>query len=529
MKKIYVVLPIVLAIALAFGFYLGSKQAFLPSFSQQKSKEKSVYDAQLKLIDVMNIIDNEYVDTVDKLKLVESTIEQMLTSLDPHSVYLPYEVSNREEEQLRGNFAGVGVKFMIISDTLTVTNVIKGGPSDKAGVKNGDRIIEIDGKNVASKAVTNDDVMGKLKGAFDSKVKLKIKRQNELIETTITRGIIPIYSVSASFMLKPTTGYIKLDRFSETSHEEFVLAANQLLAKGMKHLVFDLRGNGGGYLDIANQIADEFLEKNKLIVFTKNKTGEQDKLFSTSRGVLKNIKVSLLIDSESASASEIVAGALQDNDRGTIYGRRSFGKGLVQKPIMLRDSSTVRITIARYYTPTGRCIQKPYTDNYQDYMMELYDRDKNGELFHLDSSIYVDSLKYLTPAGKAVYGGGGITPDVFIPYDTSGYTLLYRKIAYSTIFSEFTLRYLDKNRNVLNKQSLNDFTKSFEVDAKTYNDFMVYVKSQEISFTPAESEASKNRIKQRLKQEVASGIWDDEGRIYVHSRNDNDIQIILGK
>lgn len=529
MRKIQVVLPIIIAIAVVCGFYLGSKQAYIPIFKKEKSDTEAAYNAQMKLLDVMNIINNEYVDTVDKVKLVEGTIEQMLTSLDPHSVYLPYEVSNREEEQLRGNFAGVGVKFMIISDTLTVTNVIKGGPSDRAGVKNGDRIIEIDGENVAKKTINNDDVMGKLKGPYDSQVKLKLKRGNEFVTTTITRGIIPIYSVTASFMIRPTVGYIKLERFSETSYEEFVLAADKLLNQGMKHLVFDLRTNGGGYLDIARSIADEFLTKDKLIVFTKDKFGDKDKLFSTSRGLLKNTEVSLLIDSESASASEIVAGAIQDNDRGTIYGRRSFGKGLVQKPIMLRDSSTVRITIARYYTPTGRCIQKPYTNNYEDYVMELYDRDKNGELFHLDSSIYVDSLKYLTPAGKAVYGGGGITPDVFIPYDTSGYTMLFRKIAYTRAFSEFTLHYLDKHRSELKKMSLNDFTKNFSISEKMYNDFLVYSKTKDISYTSAEFEASKSRIKQRLKEEIASGIWDDEGRIYVHSRNDNDVQVVLSE
>jgi carboxyl-terminal processing protease len=527
MKKIYVVLPILLAIAIAAGFYLGSKQAFTPTFKKEKSESQEVYNAQMKLIDIMNIINNEYVDTIDKVKLVEGTIMQMLKSLDPHSVYLPYEFSNREEEQLRGNFAGVGVKFMIISDTLTVTNVIKGGPSYRAGVKNGDRIIEIDGENVTKETITNDDVMGKLKGPFDSQVKLKLKRGDDFVDANITRGIIPIYSVSASFMLQPTVGYIKLERFSETSYDEFVLAADKLLNQGMKHLVFDLRGNGGGYLDIARGIADEFLEKDKLIVFTKDKFGEKDRLMSTRRGLLKNTKLSILIDSESASASEIVAGAIQDNDRGTIYGRRSFGKGLVQKPIMLRDSSTVRITIARYYTPTGRCIQKPYTDNYQDYVMELYDRDKNGELFHLDSSMYVDSLRFLTPEGKAVYGGGGITPDVFIPYDTSGYTMLFRKIAYSRAFSEFTLHYLDKHRDELKKQTLNDFTRSFNLSDKTYKEFLVYVKQKEITYTANEVITSKNRIKQRLKEDIASGIWDDEGRIYVHSRNDNDIQKTL--
>lgn len=527
MKKATIYFPIFFAIALAAGFYLGTKQNAVTPFLTENKDDEKTFNAQLKLMRVMDLINEQYVDSVNETQLVEQTIEQMLTSLDPHSVYLPHETNVIEEERLRGNFAGVGVKFMILKDTLTVTNVIKDGPSFRAGIKNGDRIVKIDNEEVASVSISNDKVMKLLKGPIDTEVAITVKRGKDILTKTVTRGLIPIYSVNASFMVQPSTGYIKLDRFSETSHQEFVYAAEDLLKKGMKHLIFDLRGNGGGYLDVAHRIADEFLEAGKMIVFTKDKVGDRDKYFSTRRGILKNTKVSILIDSESASASEIVAGAIQDNDRGNIYGRRSFGKGLVQSPIMLQDSSLVRITVARYYTPTGRCIQKPYNGKYHEYLMELYDRDQNGELFELDSSIYVDSLKYTTPGGKEVYGGGGITPDVFIPYDTTGFSDFYRGLSYSTVFSEFSIQYLDANRKKWASGSLNSFVKNFTVTDKLFQELLAYAKERNVKFTDSEAQHSKERIKDRLKAEIASNIWDDEGRYYVNSRFDTDIQTIL--
>ncbi len=527
MKKSIIYLPVFVGLALALGFYLGTRQQPIDGYVAPIDNKEETYNAQLKLMRVLDLVSNQYVDSVDETKLVEKTIGQMLTSLDPHSVYLPYEANEREEEQLRGNFAGVGVKFMVLNDTLTVTNVIDGGPSAKAGVKNGDRIIEIDGENVASVNITTDKIMSLLKGEIRTDVILTIYRKGKTVKKKVTRGTIPIYSVTAAFMLRKNTGYIRLERFSETSYDEFKYAAQRLLQKGMKHLVFDLRGNGGGYLDIAHKISDEFLQANKMIVFTKDKIGDRDKYYATKNGILKHIELSILIDSESASASEIVAGAIQDNDRGTIYGRRSFGKGLVQSPIMLMDSSLVRITVARYYTPTGRCIQKPYTGKYNEYMMELYDRDQNGELFELDSSMYVDSLKFLTPGGKAVYGGGGITPDVFIPYDTTGFSTFYRALSYSRIFSEYSIKYLDQNRSKWAKGSLNDFLKNFTVSEGLYSSFIAYAKSKDVKASPSEINHSKERIKQRLKESIASNIWDDEGRLYINTRYDKDVKAVL--
>lgn len=528
MNKTVSFIPLFVGIALAIGFYLGSRQKPIQTFTPNQSSETDkVYNAQMKFMRVVDLLKEEYVDTVDQTKMVEGAIEQMLTSLDPHSAYLPFEVNQREEEQLRGNFAGVGVKFMILKDTLTVTNVIKGGPSYLAGVQNGDRIIKIDTNDIASEVITNEDVMKQLKGPPGTTVNLTIKRGDKVVSHQVTRGTIPIYSVTGSFMLQPKVGYIKLSRFSETSYREFVFAAQKLLSKGMTHLVFDLRANGGGYLNIAHQIVDEFLEAGKMVVYTKDKVGTRDVYESSNRGILKNTKVSILIDSESASASEIVAGAIQDNDRGKIYGRRSFGKGLVQKPIMLQDSSLVRITVARYYTPTGRCIQKEYNGNYQDYMMELYDRDKNGELFALDSSYFVDSLKFTTPAGNVVYGGGGISPDVFIPYDTTGFSAYYRNLSYSRVFSEFAIQYLDVNRSKWSVSSLNYFVKNFKVTDKLFKSFIDYAESREIKPVAADINHSRERIKERLKESIASNIWDDEGRLYINAPVDSDVQGVL--
>ena len=529
MKNSTLLLPLFLGIALSLGFYLGNKN--ISPFSKNTTEKSTInYNSKYKIFQVMDAIKKDYVDSINEKELTDKTVQQLLSNLDPHSVYIPYQKYNREEEQLRGNFAGVGIKFIILKDTLFVTNVIKNGPSARAGLKNGDRIIKVDTTKIAGVNLGNETVMSLLKGKKHTPVNVTVKRKEKFINLKIIRGTIPIHSVTASFMVSEKTGYIKLVSFSENSFREFHFASKKLLEKGMTKLVFDLRGNGGGYLHIAEQIIDEFLPEGKLIVFTKGKDNVKEKTFSTSNGILKNIELSILIDSESASASEIVAGAVQDNDRGTIYGRRSFGKGLVQKPIQLADSSSFRITIARYYTPTGRCIQKHYKNgDHYNYMMELYDREKNGELFALDSSVFVDSLKFITPGGKAVYGGGGITPDIFIPYDTSGYTTLYRKIAYSRLISEYSIHYLDNNRAKLSSKSLNYFTKNFKVTDEIYSELLKMATTEKITFTKSEKIKSKKRISQRLKEEIASGIWDDEGRFYVNSKINRDLIKILNQ
>ena len=526
MKKITYLFPLFFAIALAVGFYLGKKNN--SPFLSQKKENNLEYSSQQKLYQVMDAIKNEFVDTISDKQLTDKTIRQLLSNLDPHSAYIPYKKNNREDEEMRGQFAGVGVKFIILNDSLFVTNVIANGPSFRAGIENGDIIIKIDTTLVAGVNLQNDEVMKLLKGVPKTEVKIELKRRGEILTKTIIRGLIPIKSVTASFMLTEDIGYIKLVRFSETSSEEFFYAARDLLRKGMKKMVFDLRGNGGGYLQIAEDIVDQFLEEGELMVYTLDRNGEGEKAIATKKGILKTVELAVLMDRESASASEIVAGAIQDNDRGTIYGRRSFGKGLVQKPIRLVDSSQMRITVARYYTPTGRCIQKPYKNGaHYDYMMELYDRDKNGELFALDSTVFVDSLKFTTPGGKVVYGGGGITPDVFIPYDTTGYSSFYRKVAYSRVITEFTINYLKTNRIRLTDKSLNHFLKKFVVTDRMYNDFIAFAKTRKVNGNPSDISKSKIRLSNRIKEEIASGIWDEEGREYVNSRNNNDLDVVL--
>ncbi len=529
MKKTILFFPLFLAIAVAIGFYLGQKNN-TPFFEKKEANSSIDYNSKRKLFQVLEVIKKEYVDTISDKELTDKTIEQLLANLDPHSVYMPYKKNNREEENLKGEFAGVGVKFIILHDTLFVTNVIDNGPAFKAGLKNGDMIVKIDTTEVAGVNLQNEEVMNLLKGIPNTKVIVSVKRGNEILSKTIKRGIIPIKSVTASFMLSDTVGYIKLVRFSETSAQEFFYASKKLLSQGMKKLVFDLRGNGGGYLQIAEQIVDEFLENGKLIVYTKEKDGKKNSAFSTANGILKDIELAVLIDSESASASEIVAGAIQDNDRGTIYGRRSFGKGLVQKPVLLADSSSIRITIARYYTPTGRSIQKPYQKgNHYDYMMELYDRDRNGELFEVDSTIFVDSLRYETEQGKIVYGGGGIMPDIFIPYDTSGYSSFYRKVAYSRVLTEFAIDYLKNNRKTLTAKGLEKYNEQFVINESLFSSFVAFAKKREITGNARDINTSKERIKQRLKEEIASGIWDEAGREYILSQTNNDLKVVLTK
>ena len=527
MKNNNYLIPLFIAVALALGFFLGKKNN--APFLQESNSGKINNNSKHKLFKVMEVIKNEYVDSVSEKDLTDKTIDQLLSNLDPHSVYIPYQKDNREADAMRGNFAGVGVKFIILNDTLYVTNVIENGPSAKAGLKNGDLVLKIDTTDVAGVGLKNEQVMKLLKGRPGTKVKGTNLRQNKIQTKTIKRGLIPIKSVTAAFMLKEDVGYIRLVRFGETSSEEFYYASQKLLKQGMKKLVFDLRGNGGGYLQIAEQIVDEFLEKGKTVVFTKEKGGQKNYTYSTSKGGLKNIELAVLIDSESASASEIVAGAIQDNDRGTIYGRRSFGKGLVQRQLTLPDSSSLRITIARYYTPTGRSIQKPYEKgNHYDYLMELYDRDRNGELFKVDSTLFVDSLKFTTPAGKLVYGGGGIMPDYFIPYDTAGYSSFYRKIAYSRVLTEFSMKYLSSHRRELSSKSMNHFLKNFTVTDKLFYEFIDFAEEKEITGNSRQIQTSKQRLLNRIKEEIASGIWDEEGREYINSRNNKDIKSVLG-
>lgn len=401
-----------------------------------------------KLNDVINYISNEYVDTVNSRALVESTIEDMLHQLDPHSSYIPGEDLQAMNEPLEGNFDGIGVEFHIQDDTIMVVSALAGGPSEQLGIQAGDRIIRVEGKNVGGIKITNTQVMQLLRGPSGTMVKVTILRRStgQTIDFTIKRGKIPIYSVDVGYMLNRETGYIKIGHFADKTYDEYLKAFADLKEKGMQNLILDLRGNPGGYLKTAIQIADEYLPDGKMIVYTEGRNRPKETFRATSRGFFEEGALVILIDEGSASASEIVSGAVQDWDRATIVGRRSFGKGLVQEQSEFPDGSAVRLTVARYYTPTGRSIQKPYTAGYEQYETELLSRYQHGELLSQDSIKFADSLRYTTPGGKIVYGGGGIMPDVFVPLDTAGISDYYSEANGKGLINQFAYDYLDLHR-----------------------------------------------------------------------------------
>ncbi len=430
--------------------------------------QENVQENQLKFGRLLRLIDGYYVDTVNVDKLTEKAIVSMLSELDPHSVYISKEEVKKMNEPLKGNFEGVGVTFNIFKDTLLVTSTIPGGPSEKVGLRSGDRIIEVDGENIAGTGLKNSDVFDLLRGKKGSEVEVKVLRRNvdEILDFKIVRDKIPIYSLDASYMLDESTGYIKLNKFSATTNDEFVDAINDLKQKNLKNLVLDLRGNGGGYLKTAIEIADQFLQDNRLVVYTDGTNEPQHEYDATSIGNFENGNLVVLVDESSASASEIVAGAIQDWDRGLIIGRRSYGKGLVQKPFFLTDGSMVRLTTAHYYTPSGRCIQKPYEEGIEDYRLDYQKRLSHGEMFSEDSIVFADSLKYKTLLNKrTVFGGGGIMPDIFVPMDTSSYYKYYNRLRRNNVVYNFALNYVDVHRDELkNKYPLfESFRNNFEI------------------------------------------------------------------
>ena len=443
-------LPIYFAVAVVLGIligvFFGGNSNGLVSFSKNQSQEQ-------KIKRLINFIEQDYVDDVNTEDLLDGAIRQMLGKLDPHSVYIPKENQQANIENMQGNFVGIGVQFRMIKDSIAVIQTIKGGPSVSAGIKAGDRILMANEDTLYGKNFRSGIVPKYLKGKPDTEVALQIYRKSKdsLFSVNITRGKVNIKSVDLAYMLNDSVGYIKLDRFARNTYREFKSSLNNLIDDGMTDLVIDLRGNGGGFIDIATRIIDEFLEDDKLMVFTKNNKDQVENYKATEIGSFEKGGIYVLIDENSASASEIVAGALQDNDKGTIIGRRSFGKGLVQIEMGLGDGSAVRLTTARYYTPTGRSIQKPYTKNGDtNYARDYQNRIANGELLSKDSIKVVDSLKFKTPKGKIVYGGGGIIPDVFVAIDTASYMSNF----YFNTINDFPFDYVDNNRAQLSELSL---------------------------------------------------------------------------
>lgn len=468
----------------------------------------------MKLQRALYAITNLYVDSTSENKLVEDAIVGMLEKLDPHSNYMDPEETKEMTEPLQGNFDGIGIQFNMLTDTLYVIQVIPGGPSEKVGLAAGDRIILVDDTLIAGVKMKNADIMKRLRGPKGTEVRIKVMRSNEpeLIEFKIIRGKIPVYSLDAAYMADKTTGYIKLNRFAASSTEEFREALSKLKAQGMKNLILDLQSNGGGYLNVAIDIADEFLNKDKLIVYTEGNKVPREEAKSTGRGDFEEGRLVVLVDEASASASEILSGAVQDWDRGVIVGRRTFGKGLVQKPIPLPDGSMIRLTVSRYYTPTGRSIQRPYEMGNQElYNHDLINRYNRGELMSADSIHFPDSMKYNTLETKRiVYGGGGIMPDVFIPIDTTRYTDYHRKVVATGLLNRYAMNYLDRHRSDMTEKysKFSQYKKNFIVTDEMLQDLLNLAKEEKIEFNEAEYNRSKNLIQLQIKALIARDLYD---------------------
>ena len=495
--------PIVIFGVLAFGVLLGGwldfpKQNFFLSKNNSKNKIN-------KLLDFIN---NEYVDSVNKDSIVNGAIDNILAQLDPHSVYIPPTEQASIAEDMRGDFVGIGVNFYMYKDSVAIIKPLENGPSEKAGIKSGDRILYADKTKLFGRKLPNDSLFSKLKGEEGSELNVIVyrKSENKKLKIKIKRGVIPIKSVDATLLLKNNTGYIKINRFAETTYAEFMSGLTRLKKNGAKSLVIDLRNNGGGYMDQAIAIADELLKDKQLIVFTKNKKGVIEKTFATKKGSFENGDLFVLIDENSASASEILAGAIQDNDRGIIVGRRSFGKGLVQREMDFSDGSAVRLTIARYYTPTGRSIQKTYSKGNEAYYQESESRYTNGELYDKDSIKNPKTLKYKTPKGKIVYGGGGIVPDVFVPleakYENENTTYLLQ----SGFVGQFVFEQLDKNRNTFEGLTFNQFITKFSATDFFFDAFQKFISKNGLDL---KLDKNKKLVKRNLEAEFARQLYNE--------------------
>jgi carboxyl-terminal processing protease len=481
-----------------------------------------------KIARAVNWIQSYYVDSVDAEKMVDHAIVDMLKELDPHSNYLTKEEVKEMNEPLQGNFEGIGVSFNILNDTIIVIKPLAGGPSEKAGVKAGDKIIMINAQNVAGTKITNDGVFDRLRGAEGSTVTISVKRQGEasLLDYKLTRGKIPIYSLEAAYMISNGVGYIKLNRFAATTSKEFQSAFENLKKQKANSLILDLSDNGGGYLEEATKIADFLLPANRLIVYTQGVNSKKTDYLSTSYGAFEKGNLVVVVDEGSASASEILAGAIQDWDRGILVGRRTFGKGLVQRPMWLPDQSMIRLTIARYYTPTGRCIQKPYTNGMEEYEKEILKRYQHGELIHSDSINFPDSLRFLTlTKNRSVYGGGGIMPDIFVPLDTTSYSDYYRQLLSKGILNKFILTYLDQNRRSLNKlyPDFKTYNANFVVSEEFLNQLIEFAKNEKLEPVEKDIQVSRAQIVMLLKAYLARDIWDSSEFYQVFNKDDNTI------
>ncbi len=523
-NKLIIYYPLMLAFMLVFGIYLGTffsddgSRSFLPTRNSSNAD---------KITQIISYIDREYVDTVAKNQMIEKAIASILEDLDPHSYYISAEEMAAYTEPLEGNFEGIGVEFLIQDDTVRVVAALDGGPSQELGIQAGDKIINDHNENIAGVGIKNDDVISRLKGEGGTKVKVDILRNSKLIPYEITRGTIPINSIATSQIIDNTIGYIKISRFARTTYDEFAQSAERLMGEGMNELVIDLRGNGGGYLTAAVQIAEEFLQKGQLIVYTEGKSSPKKSYFASKRGGYSDLPLAILIDEGSASASEILAGAIQDNDRGVIVGRRSFGKGLVQEHMSLPDNSALRLTVARYYTPSGRSIQKPYGENI-DYEADYENRFETGELVSADSIHFPDSLRYVTPGGRIVYGGGGIMPDIFVGLDTVGASEYLSIVSYRGILNQFGFDYADAHRKDLESfKGYQAFERDFDVDKNLLDSFVGYAEEKGVTPDTGGINLSKEVLKLRIKAYIARNIWGNDGFYAIMNDDDKVIREAL--
>lgn len=516
MKKMKYLAAAVICAAATFGI------------SAQYSRSNSASRQQQKLLMVENIVNNLYVDNVDEEKIVENAVRGILENLDPHSSYSTKEETTSSQETMQGSFSGIGIQFNMQKDTLYVVQTIAGGPSEKVGILPGDRFIAVDDSIIAGRKLKNTDIMKRLRGPKGTKVNIKVKRGSnaELLEFRITRDDIPLNSIDAVYMADGKTGYIRLSRFAATSYKEFKDAITKLKKQGMQQLILDLTDNGGGYMQIAAQIANEMLNRGNLIVYTQGRKSPRQNLNADGSGTFRTQKVVMMINQFSASASEILSGAVQDWDRGVVVGRRSFGKGLVQREFLLPDSSSFRLTIARYYTPSGRNIQKPYVKgDREDYDKDIIDRYNHGELQSADSIHFADSLKHTTlRLHRTVYGGGGIMPDVFVPLDTTQYTDYHRRLVAKGIIPQFALRYVDKNRADLKAQypDAQKFIKEFTVTDEMLNNLVDAGKAEKVDFDKSQFAKSKEMLRTFVKAAIANDLF-STGAYFQIVNEQNDI------
>jgi len=532
-KNFRIFLPFLFAIVLAAGILLGLNLNFSKTTAPDSTEKRFLsigFDRYDKLGDIVNLIMDSYVDSLDRQELTDDAIVNLLENLDPHSSYIPASAFREMNDPLMGSFEGIGIEFNMMNDTVIVINPVPGGPSETIGLRAGDRITHVDGELIAGVDMNTQDIVGKLKGPKGTKVTVSVSRRgvNDLLDFTITRDKIPSYSLDIGYMIDDVTGYIKLGQFSATTHQEFRQAMERLNRKGMTQMILDLRGNGGGFLEAAINLSDELLKPESLIVYTQGNNRPITHAYARRNGEFETQPLVILLDEWSASASEIVAGAVQDHDRGLIIGRRSFGKGLVQEQVQLGDGSAVRLTVARYYTPSGRSIQKPYDNGSEEYYSDLMERMMHGELENQDSIKNIDSLKFETTNGRIVYGGGGITPDIFVPIQTDERSPYFVKVANRGLIYRFAFDYADENRDRLkNYENAEIFVKDFTLSDRLMQDFVMFAEKEGVDLVQQEFNTSRNLIKTQIKAYIGRNLYGNEAFYPVINQDDETIRKAL--